>query len=62
MPYLTLHMIMLNNKLIVLNSLNMMDSAYLLWCFYLCTIDIVVIPYDPIPLSRKPCEIVDKDI
>lgn len=53
---------MLNNKLIVLNSLNMMDSAYLLWCFYLCIVDIVVIPYDPIPLSCKPCEIVDKDI
>ncbi len=51
-----------NYKLIVLNSLNMMDLAYLLSCFYLCTVDIVVIPCDSIPLSRKPCEIVHKDI
>jgi len=57
-------MIKVNYKLITSNLLYMMGLAYLLRCLLTLHIMLMLlmIPYDPIPLSHKLCEMVHKDI
>jgi hypothetical protein len=60
-------MIKVNYKLITSNPLYMMGLAYLLWCLLTLHIMLMLlmILYDPIPLSHRLCELcemVHKDI
>jgi hypothetical protein len=58
------HMSKVNYKLITSNLLYMMGLAYLLWCLLTLHIMLMLlmIPYDPITLSHRLCEMVHKDI
>jgi hypothetical protein len=51
-------------KLITSNPLYIMGLAYLLWCLLTLHIMLMLlmIPYDPIPLFHRLCEMVHKDI